>query len=88
MAESLEDIRRKRLRYRSWHRGTRELDLILGRFADAHMGELDTAALDDFEALLEAADAEVFAWINGRAPAPLAFQSKVGDLIRNFKYHS
>ncbi len=87
MAESL-DIRRKRLRYRSWHRGTRELDLILGRFADAHMDALDVAALDDFEALLDIADAEVFAWINGHAPAPVAFRSRIGELIRNFKYHS
>ena len=65
------DIRRKRLLFRAWHRGTREADLILGSFAEAHLDAFDAAQLDRFEALLECPDAELFDWINARAlPAP------------------
>ena len=44
------EIRRKRLSFRSWHRGTRESDLILGRFADAHLATFDDGQLDRYEA--------------------------------------
>ena len=47
-------IRRRRLRYRAWHRGTRELDLLLGPFADAELDSMEPAELDRFEALLDA----------------------------------
>jgi antitoxin CptB len=64
------DIRRKRLLFRSWHRGTRESDLILGRFADAHLATFDEAELDLYEALLDCADADIFDWVAGRAVPP------------------
>jgi len=66
----LSDIRRKRLAFRSWHRGTRESDLILGRFADAHLAGFNDGQLDRYEALLECADADLFDWITGRAALP------------------
>jgi antitoxin CptB len=64
------DIRRKRLLFRSWHRGTRESDLILGRFADANLAAFDEAQLDLYEALLDCADADIFDWVAGRAVPP------------------
>ena len=64
------DIRRKRLLFRSWHRGTREADLILGSFAERISPGSTTAQLDRFEALLEVPDAELFDWIAGRAAPP------------------
>jgi antitoxin CptB len=64
------DIRRKRLSFRSWHRGTRESDLILGRFADAHLAGFDDGQLNRYEALLECSDADLFDWITGRAVPP------------------
>ena len=64
------EIRRKRLLFRSWHRGTRESDLILGRFADAHLAGFDEAQLDYYEALLDCADADIFDWVAGRAVPP------------------
>jgi antitoxin CptB len=67
---SSSDIRRKRLTFRSWHRGTRESDLILGRFADAHLAGFDDDQLDRYEALLECADADLFDWVSGRAEPP------------------
>ena len=54
------DIRRKRLLFRSWLRGTREADLILGSFAESHLAGFDEPQLDQFEALLEVPDAELF----------------------------
>ena len=50
------DERRKRLLFRCWHRGTKELDLIVGRFADAHLVDLTDAELDQFDRILEAPD--------------------------------
>lgn len=68
-----EDTRIKRLRMRSWRRGTKEMDLILGPFADSHAAGLDGAMLDRYEALLEENDQDLFAWVlarvNGREAA-------------------
>jgi antitoxin CptB len=66
------DARRKRLRYQSWHLGTRETDLMVGGFADRHLATLTDAQLDAFEALLTLPDADLFALITGRiAPDPV-----------------
>ena len=59
------DLRRRRLLYHAWRRGTREMDLIIGRFADEAIGSLTEAELDQFERLLDAADADIYAWISG-----------------------
>jgi antitoxin CptB len=61
---------RKRLKFRSWHRGTREMDLILGRFADRHLPDLDRAGLEGYALLLERGDPDIYDWLTGRAPAP------------------
>ena len=60
------DTRLKRLRMRSWRRGTREMDLILGPFADAEMGRLDGATLDAYERLLDENDQDLYPWITAR----------------------
>jgi antitoxin CptB len=65
------DERRRRLLFRSWHRGTREMDLIMGRFADANIGTLSDAELDAFERLTDVPEPELYAWITGeQAVAP------------------
>jgi antitoxin CptB len=81
-----DDIRRKRLLFRSWHRGTREADLILGSFADAHLGGFDTAQLDRYEALLGCPDAELYDWIAGRTAPPAAHDHDVTRLLLAFRY--
>ena len=48
------DERRRKLLFRAWRRGVREMDLIVGRFADAHIDKFDATGLDDFERLIEA----------------------------------
>lgn len=68
------DIRMKRLRMRAWHRGIKEMDLILGGWADTHLADADAATIDAFEAVLAEADHDLYQWVSGQAdaPAPLA----------------
>jgi antitoxin CptB len=69
------DPRRRRLLFRSWHRGIREMDVVYGRFADAQIGALSEAELDDFEKLLELRDQQVFDWVFGTRPIDAAFDT-------------
>src|SRR5207244_12730554 len=78
------EIRRKRLSFRSWHRGTRESDLILGRFADAHLAGFDEVQLDRYEALLDCADADIFDGVSGRAAAAPEHDHDVTRLLLSF----
>ena len=63
-------IRRKKLLFRSWHRGTRELDLIFGSFADAAIETLDEGELDDYERLLNLPDTDLMDWMLIGKPVP------------------
>lgn len=80
------DDRRKKLRFRAWRRGFRELDLILGPFADARLAGLDEAGLDAFERLLDAPDQEVYAWVTEAADAPQDLATPTLEQIRAFRY--
>ncbi len=62
--------RRKRLLFRCWHRGTREMDLILGRFADAHIADLSDAEIDELERLGELPDPDLYAMLSGASEIP------------------
>ncbi|UFZ05642.1 succinate dehydrogenase assembly factor 2 [Bradyrhizobium ontarionense] len=64
------DDRRKRLLFRCWHRGTREMDLILGRFADSEIGTLAESELAELELLLEIPDPDFYAAVTGARPLP------------------
>jgi len=77
-------LRRKRLRFRSWHRGTREMDLMLGRFADAMLARLDTEQLDRYAALLKNSDPDLYEWLTGRSAVPPAHDHDVMKLLQNF----
>jgi antitoxin CptB len=78
------DPRRRRALFRAWHRGMREMDLILGTFADACIETLDDHDLADFEALMETPDDELYTWIVGRVPADPKFQTRIFDSIIAF----
>jgi antitoxin CptB len=82
------ETRRKRLRFRSWHRGTREMDLLVGNFADANLASFDDAQLDRFEALLLESDPDLYNWMIGRADPPEELDHDVMKLLRDFKYPS
>lgn len=77
--------RRRRLLFRSWHRGIRETDLLLGRFADACIGQMSDAELDDYERLLEVPDHDIYGWVTGELPIPQDYHSDV--LTRIVQFH-
>jgi antitoxin CptB len=71
------DERRRRLLFRAWRRGVREMDLIVGRFADARIDSFSDVELDQFERLIEIPNAELYAWIVGHDPIPAAQDTPV-----------
>ena len=78
------DDRRKRLLFRCWHRGTREMDLILGRFADAEIATLADDELDELERLIEVPDPDLYAALTGARPLPQGYAPLL-DRIRAFR---
>jgi antitoxin CptB len=79
------DARRKRLLFRCWHRGTKELDLIIGGFADVHLPALTEAELDQFEKILEVPEPELYAALIGDDPAPQGISGDVFEKIKLFR---
>ena len=79
-----DDHRLKKLRFRAWRRGFREIDLILGRFADAHGEAFSEADFTAFEALLDENDQDVYAWIIGQSPTPPQFETPLMERLRVF----
>lgn len=71
MSETAE-ARLKRMAMRSWRRGTKEMDLVLGPFADASLAGMTVAELDLYDALLAENDQDLMAWILGQSAPPSA----------------
>jgi antitoxin CptB len=82
------DARQRRALFRSWHRGMREMDLILGRFADAEIASFTEHELGDFELLLEVPDRDLFSWLTGEAETPSVYDTPVLRKIRAFHSHT
>jgi antitoxin CptB len=80
------DVRRRRLLFRSWHRGIREMDLIMGRFADAHLAGLSEPELEAYERLIEVPDPDLYGWISGEFPAPAEYQTPLLARLRDFHF--
>ncbi|MEO8757292.1 MAG: succinate dehydrogenase assembly factor 2 [Devosia sp.] len=74
-------MRRRRLRYRAWHRGTKEMDLVLGPFADAHLEGYDTPELDRLETLMDEEDTDLLKWVMGQEPVPTGSDSALLETI-------
>lgn len=83
---SIDDPRLRKLKFRAWHRGFREADLILGPFADTHAHELAAGDLDLFEVLLEQPDHDLYEWIMERAPVPAQFDGPLLNQIKAFRF--
>lgn len=90
-AASLEDpeilARKKRLRIRCWRRGTREMDLLLGGYADARLAEMDLDALEAFEALIEIEDDTLYRWLSGAEAAPAPHAPLIEAILRDRGAH-
>jgi antitoxin CptB len=78
------DLRRRKLLFRSWHRGTREMDLIMGGFADGALAGLTDAELADFERLIDVPDHDLLAWVTGEAAVPQDFNTSLFRRMRDF----
>ncbi|MDH3474469.1 MAG: succinate dehydrogenase assembly factor 2 [Rhodospirillales bacterium] len=77
--------KKKRLNYRSWHRGTKELDLLIGSFADRHLAAMDAAQLERYEALLEVPEPQLYDWITGKAAPPAEHDNDVTRRLLDFQ---
>jgi len=86
LSSSALDERRRRILFRAWRRGVREMDLIIGRFADAHIDKFDAQGLDDFERLIEAPNSDLYAWVTGAESAPGPYDTAV--LATLIAFHS
>ncbi|TNE41731.1 MAG: succinate dehydrogenase assembly factor 2 [Alphaproteobacteria bacterium] len=80
------ETRKKRLKYQCWHRGMKEVDLIFGNFADAHLAELDEAGISELEGLLQEPDQEIYEWLTGRTPVPAAYDTPLFARIQSLDY--
>jgi antitoxin CptB len=78
------DARRRRLLFRAWHRGMREVDLITGRFADAHIATLSETEIDDFERLMDVPEPDLLNWVIGAAETPTEFDTPLFRRMRDF----
>ena len=84
MAESTALVR-KRILYRSRHRGTREMDFLLGGFTERYLADFDDGQLERFGAILELSDPDLYNWIAGREQVPAEHDSDVMKLLIDFK---
>jgi antitoxin CptB len=80
------DLRRRKLLFRCWHRGMREMDLIMGRFCDSALAELSDEELTDLERLIELPDRDLLAWVTGEANVPQDVDSAVFRRMREFHH--
>ena len=86
-ANAMDDLesRRRRARYRSWHRGTKEMDLLLGGFADRYVPTMDLDALDEFERLIGLPDPDLYRIYRRELALPAELSRPLLDLYMNFK---
>jgi len=79
------DVRRRKILFRAWHRGLREVDLILGRFADSNIEQLSEAELTEFETLMDVPDGVLLAWLTGEADVPASHDGPLLRRLRAFR---
>jgi antitoxin CptB len=82
------DERRRKILFRAWHRGMREMDLIMGRFAEEQLNNMSEAELDTFELLIEAQDRDVLAWITNEKETPDNYDTDVFQRLKAFHNHT
>lgn len=87
MSDEIHAHRLKRMKMRAWRRGTREMDLLLGPYADANLATMDDAELRLFDQLLQENDPDLMAWATGVTPPPIAFSGLIAELLRHAKTH-
>ena len=79
------DPRRRRILYRCWHRGIREMDLVFGQFAEAEIAGLPDEALDELETIMAEEDNDLVKWITGEKPVPEQFRTPMFARIASYR---
>jgi antitoxin CptB len=74
------EARLKRMAMRSWRRGTKEMDLVLGPYADAHLAGLSEEKLAVYDVLLEENDQDLLPWVLGQRPSPAAIADLIAEI--------
>jgi len=78
------DLRRRKLKFRLWHRGIREMDLVMGGFADAELSALSDEQMTEVEGWLDVPDQQMFAWVNGSEAPPADLDTPLFRKLRTF----
>src|SRR6478609_6674351 len=79
------DLRRRKILFRAWHRGMRENDLIMGRFADRTIETLSEPEVTEFERLIDVLDRDLLAWITGEEAVPSDYDTPLFRRMREFQ---
>ena len=86
MTEDRDAVRRRRLRFRAWHRGMKEMDLILGTFADRNLAHMSGEELTVFEQLIEMPDGDLLSLITGDGEPPALAYSGLVERLRAVRF--
>ena len=76
--------RRKKLKFRAWHRGIKEMDMILGKYADEHLEHMSDEQMDEFSLLLQQPDDEMYKWVSGARQVPAEFDTEIMKTLKSF----
>lgn len=80
------ETRRRRLKFRAWHRGTKEADIMIGSFCDRYVDDWRETQIAWFETLLEEQDVDIMAWAMGTADAPERLHGELLDAFRKLDF--
>ena len=86
MTDETIDVTRRRLKFRAWHRGFKEADYILGRFADAKVDDMSLEELEEFENLLSLDDYQIYGWVTGKAEIPFDLKDGILKQVMDFDF--
>ncbi|BAK67102.1 MULTISPECIES: succinate dehydrogenase assembly factor 2 [Sphingobium] len=81
-----DESRLRRMKFRAWHRGTKEADLMIGGFFDTHAAGWNSDQIDWFEQILEEDDVDIMAWALGTLPCPPEFEGSMMQAMRALDY--
>ena len=79
------NARQRRLVFRAWHRGIREMDLVFGQYVDAHIMKLDEKAMDELEYIMSFEDRDLLTWVTGEVPVPYDVDSPLFRDILHYR---
>lgn len=78
------DVRRRRLVFRAWHRGIREMDLIFGRYVDSHIAGMNAKTISELEYIMSFDDRDLLAWVTGEISPPSEVDSPLFRDVVNY----